>query len=85
MRYKRKKRVVTLVGARPRRRAAAGCAAGIEGVHVSWGDGTRAGPRAASTSAPRTATRAGSFTLTITARDKAGNEVVDERRLRIGV
>jgi hypothetical protein len=82
--YRRKKRIVTL-GVRARDDASNGrLAAGIEGVRVSWGDGS---PPAIGEFAVRATHRypRGRFTLTITARDKAGNEVVDERRLRIGV
>jgi hypothetical protein len=82
--YKRKKRVVTL-GVRARDDASNGrLASGIEGIVVSWGDGTK-GARG------RTLVRAthryarGKYTLTITARDRAGNENVSERKLRIGV
>jgi hypothetical protein len=82
--YKRKKRVVTL-GVRARDDASRGrLAAGMEGIRVSWGDGT---PPAIGEFDVHTTHRypRGRFTLTITARDKAGNEAVDERRLRIGV
>jgi hypothetical protein len=82
--YKRKQRVVVL-SVRARDDAGNGrLSAGMEGISLSWGDGTT-GPRGrfdvrATHRYPR-----GKFTLTITARDKAGNEVVDERALRIGV
>ncbi len=82
--YKRKKRVVTL-GVRARDDASNGrLAAGMEGLSVSWGDGT---PPARGRFDIRATHRypRGRFTLKITARDKAGNEVVDERKLRIGV
>jgi hypothetical protein len=82
--YRRKKRVVSL-GVRARDDARRGrLAAGMEGIRVSWGDGT---PPAIGEFTVRTTHRypRGRFTLTITARDKAGNEVVDERRVRIGV
>jgi len=82
--YRRKRRVVTL-GVRARDDATRGrLAAGIEGVRVSWGDGTPATTATYDIHATHRYPR-GRFTLTITARDTAGNEVVDERRLRIGV
>ncbi len=84
VRYRRKKRVVVLV-VRARDDATRGrLAAGMEGVRVSWGDGT---PPAVAEFDIRATHRypRGRFTLTVTARDKVGNEVVDERRLRIGV
>ena len=70
--------------ARATTRAAAGWRPAWQGVRVSWGDGT---PPASAQFDIRATHRypRGRFTLTITARDKAGNEVVDERRLRIGV
>jgi hypothetical protein len=55
----------------------------MEGILVSWGDGTTTRGEFAVREThkyPR-----GKFTLTVTARDKAGNETVDERKLRIGV
>jgi hypothetical protein len=82
--YKRSKRVVTLV-VRARDDTLHGhLAAGLEGIEVSWGD---ASPKTRAVSALRTTHRyhRGRFTLTITARDRAGNETVDERALRIGV
>ena len=84
VRYRRKKRVVVLV-VRGRDDASRGrLAAGLEGIKVSWGDGK---PPARGRFDIRATHRypRGRFTLTITARDKAGNEVVDERKLRIGV
>ena len=82
--YRRKKRIVTL-GVRARDDASRGrLAAGMEGVRVSWGDGSPPATAEFNIRATHRYPR-GRFTLTITARDKAGNEVVDERRLRIGV
>jgi hypothetical protein len=81
--YKRKKRVVTLA-VRARDDASRGrLAAGLESLVVSWGDGTttRGGFDIRTTHRYHR----GKFTLTVTARDKAGNETVDERKLRIGV
>lgn len=84
IRYRRKQRVVTL-GVRARDDASRGrLAAGMEGVRVSWGDGTPGVSARFNIRATHRYPR-GRFTLRITARDKAGNEVVDERRLRIGV
>ncbi len=82
--YRRKKRIVSL-GVRARDDASRGrLAAGMEGIRVSWGDGS---PPAIGEFGIRATHRypRGRFTLTITARDKAGNEVVDVRRVRIGV
>jgi hypothetical protein len=82
--YKRKKRVVTL-GVRARDDARNGkLAAGMEGVKVSWGDGTSVATSKFGVRATHTYHR-GKFTLTITARDLAGNENVNERTVRIGV
>jgi hypothetical protein len=84
VRYRRKKRVVVLV-VRGRDDASRGrLASGLEGVRVSWGDGTRPATGRFEIRATHRYPR-GRFTLRITGRDKAGNEVVDERRLRIGV
>jgi hypothetical protein len=81
--YRRKKRVVVLA-VRARDDAGNGrLAAGMESLSVSWGDGTTTRGSfdiRATHRYPR-----GKFTLKITARDKAGNEAVDERALRIGV
>jgi hypothetical protein len=80
--YKRKQRVVVLA-VRARDDASNGrLAAGLEGISVSWGDGTTARGRFDLRATHRY--HRGRFTLRITARDKAGNEVVDERALRIG-
>ena len=84
VRYRRKQRVVTLV-VRARDDAKRGrFAAGLAGVKVSWGDGS-APARARFDLRATHRYRRGKFTLTITARDKVGNESVDKRALRIGV
>jgi hypothetical protein len=82
--YKRKQRVVVL-SVRARDDASNGrLSAGMEGIAVSWGDGTT-GPRGRFEVRATHRYQRGKFTLTITARDKAGNEVVNERALRIGL
>jgi hypothetical protein len=82
--YKRKQRVVVLA-VRARDDASSGrLAAGMEGISVSWGDRTPGARGRLDVRATHRYPR-GKFTLTITARDKAGNEIVDERALRIGV
>ena len=83
--YKRSRRVVALsIRARdPDRRGHR--RSGLRSVVVSWGDRTR-GTRA-TTAALRARHRyrgGGSFPLTITARDRAGNERVVTRTVRIG-
>jgi hypothetical protein len=84
VRYRRKKRIVVL-GVRARDDATRGrLAAGLEGVRVSWGDGSEPVRSRFGVSVRHRYPR-GRFTLTITARDKVGNETVDERKLRIGV
>ena len=82
--YRRKQRIVTL-GVRARDDATRGrLASGVDRVRVSWGDGTRPAIGEFGIRATHRYRR-GRFTLKITARDKAGNEVVNTRRLRIGV
>ncbi len=84
VRYKRKKRVVVLA-VRARDDSSRGrLAAGLEGVLVSWGDGSAPARARFDIRATHRYPR-GKFTLTITARDLAGNETVDERAVRIGV
>lgn len=83
IRYKRKKRVVTLsVRARDAKKAGQR-AAGIRSVRVSWGDGTRTtGVGRVRTSHRYRST--GRFTLEIMSTDKAGNANVNRRTVRIG-
>ncbi|MEY2512652.1 MAG: hypothetical protein QOJ89_10 [bacterium] len=82
--YKRHKRVVTL-GVRGRDDTRNGpYASGLERVVVSWGDRT---PVASAPFGLRTVHRyrhGGTYQLRIVARDRAGNETVDARTLRIG-
>ena len=82
--YKRKKRVVT-VGVRGRDDTRFGVyASGIARVAVSWGDRT---PVVTSRFGLRTThryRRGGTYELRIVARDKAGNERVDVRTVRMG-
>jgi hypothetical protein len=82
--YKRRKRVVTL-GVRGRDDTRNGpYASGLDRVVVSWGDKT---PVATARFGVRTVHRyrhGGTYKLRIVARDKAGNETVNERTLRVG-
>lgn len=82
--YKRKKRVVTLA-VRARDDASGGrLAAGMQKVVVSWGDRTPVASGRFDVSAVHRY-RTGTFTLTVTATDLAGNQTVDTRTVRIGV
>jgi len=82
--YKRQGRVVR-INARARDDTRRGpFAAGLHRVVVSWGDRT---PVASGRFAVRSVhryRRKGTYTLRIVARDRAGNQTVDERTLRIG-
>ncbi len=81
--YKRKKRVVT-ISARPRDDARlASAASGIDSVRISWGDGTRAARAKGAVRVTHRYRRKGSYTLTVTARDKVGNETAVKRTVRI--
>ncbi len=82
--YKRKKRVVT-ISARPRDDARLKSAtSGIASLRISWGDKTRATRAKAAIRATHRYRRAGTYKLTVTARDKAGNETAVKRTVRIG-
>ncbi len=81
--YKRRKRVVTL-GVRGRDDARFGAyASGLARVAVSWGDGTAVATGRVEVRAKHRYRRAGTYKLKITSRDKAGNELVNVRTLRI--
>jgi len=83
--YKRHKHVVTL-GVRGRDDTGGGpsSASGIARVVVSWGDRTPVTTAATGLRVTHRYPGAGSYVLSIVARDRAGNETVDERTLRIG-
>lgn len=70
VRYKRKKRVVTL-------------SAGLKDVVVSWGDRTRDARGRSRLRATHGYRRRGVYPLTSTARDATGNETVSTRIVRI--
>lgn len=80
--YKRKKRIVTL-SARGRDVGSKTSTSGMKQVRVSWGDGSRSTgvSRAGGSHRYR---KTGSFKLVVTATDKAGNQTVNRRTVRIG-
>ena len=57
---------------------------GIGGIVVSWGDGGRGARGVSKLSRSHRYRRSGTFKLTVTTRDKAGNTVVRTRNVRIG-
>jgi hypothetical protein len=82
--YKRHGRVVTL-GVRGRDDTSSGrLASGVASVVVSWGDRTPVATARSGLRATHRYRRKGSYELTVTARDKAGNETLDKRTVRIG-
>jgi hypothetical protein len=82
--YKRSKRVVT-VGVRGRDDTRFGVyASGLARVTVSWGDRTPVTTSRFGVRATHRYRRGGTYELRIIARDKAGNERVDVRRVRRG-
>jgi hypothetical protein len=82
--YKRKKRVVT-ISARPRDDARlASAASGIASVRISWGDNTPATAAKSTIRVTHRYRRKGTYKLTVTARDKVGNETAVKRTIRIG-
>ncbi|MEA2139599.1 MAG: hypothetical protein QOG56_2749 [Solirubrobacteraceae bacterium] len=82
--YKRDKRVVTL-GVRARDDTRKGpFAAGMARVVVSWGDRTPVTSGQFGVRAVHRYRHKGTYTLRIVARDRAGNQAVNERTLRIG-
>jgi hypothetical protein len=66
---------------RVRVRAADGSGSGVVSLRVTWGDGARTVTRTAATHVLR---GAGSFTVRVTARDRAGNVRTVRRTFRIG-
>ena len=84
VRYKRRKRVVTL-SARARDDTRNGrLAAGMQRVVVSWGDRTPVASGSYGVSLRHRYRHKGTYELTVTARDRVGNETVDRRTVRIG-
>jgi hypothetical protein len=84
VRYKRSKRVVTLA-ARARDDGRSGhLASGLAGIVVSWGDRAPGVSGRFAVRATHRYGRGGAYTLTVTARDAAGNEAVSTRTVRIG-
>jgi hypothetical protein len=82
--YKRSKRVVT-IRARARDLRGPGCrSSGIRSVTIDWGDGTAGAGGTASVRARHRYARSGSFVLTVTARDRAGNATTNQRTVVIG-
>jgi hypothetical protein len=82
--YRRHERVVTL-GVRARDDSRHGhLASGLARVVVSWGDRTPVTTGAFGVRAVHRYRHKGTYVLKVTARDKAGNETVDARTLRIG-
>jgi hypothetical protein len=81
--YKRTKRVVT-VSVRGSDVGGSGTrASGLRSVSVSWGDGSKGIGAAARVKAQHRYRRAGTFSLEISARDKAGNVTVNKRTVVI--
>ena len=84
VRYKRKKRVVTL-SVRARDVGLAGrSATGLRSVAVSWGDGTKGAGGTSSVRASHRYRRSGSFTLEVVATDRVGNKRSSVRTVLIG-
>ena len=84
VRYKRRKRIVTL-SARGRDDTRSGrLAAGMQRVVVSWGDRTPVTTGRFGVSVRHRYRRKGTYELTVTARDLAGNETIDKRTVRVG-
>lgn len=84
VRYKRSKRVVT-IAARARDDARSGnFASGLAGIVVSWGDRAPGARGRFDVRATHRYSRGGTYTLSVTARDAAGNEAVRTRSVRIG-
>jgi hypothetical protein len=82
--YKRSKRVVT-VAARARDDARSGhLASGLAGIAVSWGDRARCASGRFDVRATHRYGHGGTYTLTVTARDVAGNKAVSSRTVRVG-
>lgn len=78
---KRKKRVVTVTAKASDVIPPSGKAAGIKYVRIDWGDGSGFTQARKATHAYG---RTGSFTVRVSATDRAGNVVVAERVIRIG-
>jgi len=83
VRYSRKSRSVRLVVRGRDVRRAGHRTSGIGGTVIAWGDGGKTS-RGSTARASHRYRRSGTFTLRITTRDKAGNETVRKRRVRIG-
>jgi hypothetical protein len=56
----------------------------VRDVVISWGDATPGARGVRAVRATHRYRRAGTFTLQITTRDKAGNQAVSRRTVRIG-
>jgi hypothetical protein len=78
---KRKKRVVTVTAKAADVIPPSGQAAGVKYVRIDWGDGSGFTQARKATHAYG---RTGSFTVRVSATDRAGNVVVTERVIRIG-
>ncbi|MEJ7798750.1 MAG: hypothetical protein WKF48_12845 [Solirubrobacteraceae bacterium] len=83
VRYRRKGRVVT-ISARARDGGLANRTAGMQEVVISWGDRTRGARGSREARATHRYRRKGTYQLTIRARDKAGNEKLSRRTVRVG-
>lgn len=82
--YKRKKRVVN-VSVRGSDVGGGGTrSSGIASVSISWGDGSKGAGGAARVKTQHRYPRPGTYSLEITARDKAGNVTVNKRTVVIG-
>jgi hypothetical protein len=82
--YKRKKRVVTMsVRGRDDSRAST-LVSGMREVDVAWGDDSIASAGVSRVKATHRYRRGGSYTITVTARDKVGNVTVNHRTVRMG-
>jgi len=84
VRYQRRKRVVRLSASARDPGLRGRSATGLRSVVVSWGDGTKRTSGTSSVRASHRYARRGSFSLQITATDRAGNVRTSQRTVRIG-
>lgn len=84
VRYKRKQRIVTLSVRARDPNTGQHRAAGMKGISVAWGDSSLAARGIFELRSTHRYSRNGSYSLEITAVDKAGNATIDRRTVRIG-
>lgn len=82
--YKRSKRVVTIRARARDLRGPGFRSSGIRSVTIDWGDGTAGAGGTTTVRARHHYGRSGSFVLTVTARDRAGNATTNRRTVVIG-